>query len=72
MVVFLGNHSSGKSTFINHLLNEPDLQTAGQVPSPLPRLPSSISLSPRAHLVTIIIAIIVIIVCVCVCVLVWW
>lgn len=32
MVVFLGNHSSGKSTFINHLLNEPDLQTAGQAP----------------------------------------
>jgi ribosome biogenesis GTPase A len=33
MVVFLGNHSSGKSTFINYLLNEPDLQTSGQVRS---------------------------------------
>jgi len=31
MVVFLGNHSSGKSTFINYLLDESDLQTTGQV-----------------------------------------
>jgi len=32
MVVFLGNHSSGKSTFINYLLDESDLQTTGQAP----------------------------------------
>ncbi|KAL6064349.1 putative EH-domain containing protein [Balamuthia mandrillaris] len=32
MVVFLGNHSSGKSTFINYLLDEIELQTTGQAP----------------------------------------
>eukprot|EP01089_Gocevia_fonbrunei_P009420 TRINITY_DN21715_c0_g1_i1.p1 TRINITY_DN21715_c0_g1~~TRINITY_DN21715_c0_g1_i1.p1 ORF type:complete len:532 (-),score=127.88 TRINITY_DN21715_c0_g1_i1:24-1619(-) len=32
MVVFLGNHSSGKSSFINFILGQKDLQTTGQAP----------------------------------------
>lgn len=31
--VFLGNHSSGKSTFINHLLGDPPVQDTGVAPT---------------------------------------